>query len=211
MKKYANVIAVIVFILISIIGFLYLTLSTGKLHLKDTGYNIYVIFDDVSGLQKNSPVMLNGLEVGRVIELAVYNKDNQSKIKLKLLINKGVAIQENPEISIKTLGLMGEKFIHIKSSEETGTIKSETVLIGKSPADMDALFNEAVSLSKDASKLIEEVKLLAKNLNETLEENQDNLNNIVSNFEGTSKNLEEFSLDLKNHPWKLFFRQKDKK
>ena len=124
---------------------------------------------------------------------------------------------------------MGEKYVHIKSSEGKGFVKPDSLLVGKTPADMDVLFSEAEILSKNVTKLVQ-------NLNETIEENRQSLSKsitnvgeiteqlkltlkdneksldaIIKNFESTSANLEEFSEDLKRHPWKLLFRTKEKK
>ena len=49
------------------------------------------------------------------------------------------------------------------------------------------------------------------NVDERLKKNQDNVDDIMTNFNATSKNLENatanlnvMSSDLKNHPWHLF-------
>ncbi|MFH1621833.1 MAG: MlaD family protein [Candidatus Omnitrophota bacterium] len=229
MKKYSNELKVGIFFIICIIGLLYLTISTGKFHLKDEGYNIYVIFDDVSGLQKNSSVMINGLELGRVQELKTYSQEGRERIRLKLLINKDTKIWDGCEISIKTLGLMGEKYVHIKSSQGKEYVRPESLLIGKVPTDMDVLFSQAEVLMKETAKLaqtlngtveenrqslsksVSNIGEITEQLKLTLKDNAESLDNIIKNFESTSTNFEEFSQDLKKHPWKLLFRPKEKK
>lgn len=238
MKKrtLSNELKVGLFFVLCIIGLIYMTLSTGKFHISQEGYNVYVVFDDISGLQKNSPVMLNGLEVGRVQELKVSRKDGAMKVALKILLVHGTKIWSDSEISIKTLGLMGEKYVHIKSMGKGEIIKPGTTLTGKSPGDMDKLFSEAEVLAKNVNDLALEVKKLTINLNETVTENrghltksisnigeitdqikltlksnEESLHNIIKNLDSTSTNLNELSADLKRNPWKLFFRSKEKK
>ena len=235
-KKLSNELKVGLFFVFCLIGLIYMTFSTGKVHLSEEGYHIYIVFDDVSGLQKNSPVMLNGLEVGRVIQLKVSNKGQDTKIILKALLRHGTKIWNDPEITIKTLGLMGEKYVHIKSIRRDKFIEPGVTLIGKTPGDMDKLFGEAEVLAKNVNDLALEVKKLTINLNETVTENrtsvkksldnigeiteqikltlksnEDSLNTIIKNLDGTSTNLNELSEDLKRNPWKLFFRTREKK
>ncbi|MBN2119731.1 MAG: MCE family protein [Candidatus Omnitrophica bacterium] len=218
MKKFSNEVKVGIFFFACVAGFLYLILSTGKLHVRDEGYNVYVVFDDVSGIQKNSPVMVNGLEVGRVQQIDVSYNEGQTQVKLKLLINKGIKIWADPKITIKTLGLMGEKFIQIASSKGEAFIKPGSLLEGTSSMDLDVLMEEAEGISENLDSLIvnvnsltDEVKKLAKNLNYTVEANQDRITAIIENLEATTGNFEEFSQDIKLHPWKILHKGKEKK
>jgi phospholipid/cholesterol/gamma-HCH transport system substrate-binding protein len=228
-RKYSNELMVGIFFVASIIGLLWLTVSTGKLHVRNEGYNIYVSFQDVSGIQKNSPVMVNGLEVGRVQELKMQEKDDTQNIILKLLINKDTKIGAKPVISIKTLGLMGEKYVHIKSIKSDGLLKPDSFVAGKTPSDMDELFSQVEVISKNINELVislnqtinenrqalnesmTNISGITDKVNVALEDNQESLNNIIKHLEATSENFEALSADLKSHPWKLLFRSKEKK
>ncbi len=199
MKKYGNEFKVGLFIIICLLGLAFLTLSTGKLDFQKEGYNIYVAFDQVSGLDVKAPVMLNGYEVGEIEEVKVVSGEDRTKIVLKLIIEEGIKIRSNPKVSIKTLGMMGEKYIQISSYQGKGFIPAGSTLEGRPYIDMDALLD-------NVNNLTEEVKKLTKNLNYTVEDKQDEISRMVDNLEATSKNLEEFSADIKSHPWKLLFK-----
>jgi phospholipid/cholesterol/gamma-HCH transport system substrate-binding protein len=190
MKKYANEFKVGLFIIICILGLAYLTFSTGKVNFKKQGYNIYVVFNELAGLDKKAPVMLNGLEVGKVEDISVNYDNEKTEITLKLWIDEQAKIRQNPIVSIKTLGLMGEKYIQIASTDGSGFIAPQTVLKGESYVDLDAMMKQVQGL---------------------VDENKGNITQIVKNLEATSKNFEEFSADLKKHPWKLLFKTKEKK
>lgn len=207
MKKYTNEFKVGLFIVFCIAGLFYLSYSTGKLNIKKPGYNIYVTFNEVSGLEKKAPVMLNGLEVGKVNDISISYDNDRTQLILKLWLEKEAKIRENPKIAIKTLGLMGEKYIQILSSEGKGFIEPEAVLRGNPYLDLDALIEQAQTMSKDITK---ELRALVVNLNSTVGENQDNISHIVQNLEAASKNFEEFSADIKKYPWKLLIKTKEK-
>lgn len=218
MKKYGNEFKVGLFVILCVLGLVYLTFSTGKVDFKKGGYYIYVIFDEIAGVEKKAPVMLNGLEVGKVEDIKPCYDNDTTSIMLKLWLDKEAKIRENPVVSIKTLGLMGEKYIQISSSKGNVFINPGATLQGKPYMDLDALTSQADSISKDISGLVknvnsltEEVKTLTTNLNYTLEDNKDDISRIISNLEATSKNFEEFSREIKTHPWKLLFKTKEKK
>ena len=66
-------------------------------------------------------------------------------------------------------------------------------------------------LLDNVNGLTEEVKKLSVNLNYTVESNQDKISKIIDNLESASANMDEFTEDVKKHPWKLLFRTKEKK
>jgi phospholipid/cholesterol/gamma-HCH transport system substrate-binding protein len=205
--KNTNEFKVGLFIILCILGLAYLAYSTGKLNIKKAGYNIYVVYDEVVGLEKKAPVMLNGLEVGKVEDLKVSYDNDKTQIVLKLWLDEQAKIRENPVVSIKTLGLMGEKYIQISSSQGKDFVKPETVLKGKPFLDMDGLMEQAQSISKEL--VVSANKLLAS-INGTVSDNKESIAQIIKNLEASSKNFEEFSSDIKRHPWKLLLKQKEK-
>ncbi|MCF7870094.1 MAG: MlaD family protein [Candidatus Omnitrophica bacterium] len=200
MKKYGNEFKVGLFFLICILGLAAITFKTGKINFKKEGYNLYVTFNQVAGLDVKAPVMLNGYEVGEVEEVKVVSQEDKTHILLKLLIDQGIKIRINPKVSIKTLGMMGEKYIQITSHTGKGFLKPDSRLEGKPYVDTDDLID-------NVNNLTEEVKKLTTNLNYTVKDNQDKISRMISNLEVTSQNLEEFSADIKSHPWKLLFKK----
>lgn len=212
-KKYGNEFKVGIFVLLCIVGLLYLVLSTGKLGVKQGGYYIYVVFDDIAGLDTKAPVMLNGREVGKVDDIRISYQDNATTNILKLWLSEEAKIRNKAIVSIKTLGLMGEKFIQISSNEGDVFIEPNTVLKGRPFMDIDVLMEQAQAVADDVGVLVnnvnsltDEVKKLAVNLNGTVEGNQDAIGRIIKNLEMTSKNVEELTADLKSNPWKLLHR-----
>ena len=208
MKKYGNEFKIGLFVIACISGLIYLTFSTGKVQLNRKGYHIYVTFGDIAGLEKRAPVLLNGLEVGKVDEIKFSYDADRTKMILKLWIDEEAKIREGAEVSIKTLGLMGEKYIQIFSCEGSTFIQPETVLKGNPFLDLDSLLAQAKSITEDLSGKFEK---LLDNVNSTIEDNREGINHIVRNLELTSKNFEELSGDIKQHPWKILYKEKDKK
>lgn len=211
MKKITNEFKVGLFIILCVTGLVYLTFSTGKVQVKKEGYRIYAVFDEVAGLNKKAPVTLNGLEVGKVEDIAVVYDEETTKIKLTLWLDQSARPRSDAVVSIKTMGLMGEKYIQIASRIGRDFIKPGAVLTGKPYMDLDVVMEQAQILQKDVGGLTEEVKKLAVAVNETVDENKDDISRIVENIESVTRNFEDFSADIKMHPWKILYKGKEEK
>ena len=110
MKKFDLELAVGVFMIIGIICLGYLSIKLGKMEVfGDKGYEIQAIFSNSGGLKTGSSVIIAGVEVGRVKQIVL--DDYQAKVVLNIPLN--VKIQEDAIASIKTKGLIGEKFVEI--------------------------------------------------------------------------------------------------
>jgi len=110
MKKFDLELAVGIFMIIGIICLGYLSIKLGKMEVfGDKGYEIQAIFSNSGGLKPGSSVVIAGVEVGRVKGIAL--DDYQAKVILNLPLN--VKIQEDAIASIKTKGLIGEKYVEI--------------------------------------------------------------------------------------------------
>ena len=213
MRKQGNEFKVGIFVLICLAGLVYMTVKTGRFLGKAGGYNIYVEFEKIGGLEKKAPVMLNGREVGKVEEVLFEYNENATSIILKLWMQDDAKIRENPKITIKTLGLMGEKYIDIYSLSGGAFIKADSRIKGSPFKDMDDLMEDVNAISGQAKTFITELTTLTKNINTTFDENKSalektfkNMESISTHIEKASINFEEFTADIKGNPWKLLYR-----
>ncbi len=112
MKKYAMETTVGIFIVIGLILTGYMTVTLGHVSfLGDKGYPLSARFTSVTGLRVGSPVNMLGIAVGRVAGLAMDQKAQQAVVELR--INKGVMVYDDAIASIKTEGLIGDKYLSI--------------------------------------------------------------------------------------------------
>jgi phospholipid/cholesterol/gamma-HCH transport system substrate-binding protein len=110
MKKIDLELSVGLFIIAGIICLGYLSIKLGKMEvLGSKGYEVYAIFSNSGGLKTGSSVVIAGVDVGRVKGITL--EDYQARVILNLPEN--VNIQEDAIASIKTRGLIGEKYIEI--------------------------------------------------------------------------------------------------
>ena len=101
-----------IFVVIGLICVGYMTIKLGKVSLfGDDYYSLYARFSSVSGLKTGSPVEVHGIEVGRVEKMTLDNEKQSAVLELK--IRKGVTVYDDAIASIKTAGLIGDKFVNI--------------------------------------------------------------------------------------------------
>ena len=111
MKRFDLELAVGFFLLIGIIALGYLSVKLGKLEvLGGEGYTIYGEFLDAGGIKSGAVVEIAGVEVGKVKSISL-DKDFQASVAM--VINKGVSIQDDAIASVKTKGIIGEKYIKV--------------------------------------------------------------------------------------------------
>jgi phospholipid/cholesterol/gamma-HCH transport system substrate-binding protein len=102
--------AVGVFLVVGILALGYLSVKLGRVSfLGGGGYVVLVDFPSVGGLKPGSTVEIAGVEVGRVESIGLV--DYQARVALR--VDPEVTLQEDVIASIKTKGLIGEKFVRI--------------------------------------------------------------------------------------------------
>jgi phospholipid/cholesterol/gamma-HCH transport system substrate-binding protein len=110
MKKFDLELAVGLFIIAGIVCLGYLSIKLGKLEIVgERGYEIYGVFSNIGGLKVGAGVEIAGVTVGRVKTITLKNYQAQ----VVLNFPKGLKIQEDAIASIKTRGLIGEKYVDI--------------------------------------------------------------------------------------------------
>jgi phospholipid/cholesterol/gamma-HCH transport system substrate-binding protein len=103
-------IAVGIFVILGIVALGYLSIQLGQVSfLGGRGYAVTVDFPSVGGLKSGSAVEIAGVEIGRVESIGLA--DYQARVTLR--VQSGVKLQEDVIASIKTKGLIGEKYIRI--------------------------------------------------------------------------------------------------
>jgi phospholipid/cholesterol/gamma-HCH transport system substrate-binding protein len=114
MKRVTLELIVGIFVLIGILCLAWLSVKLGKMELVGGDhYLVHADFDSVSGLKKGATVEIAGVEVGRVdrIELDPTYSD---RARVYLRIRDGIKIQDDVIASVRTSGIIGDKFIKLK-------------------------------------------------------------------------------------------------
>lgn len=136
MKKYTQETVVGIFVVAGLIAIAYMTVKLGNIgFLGENSYSLYAKFSTVTGLRVGNPVNMLGLEIGRVQSFKMDQENQVAVVELK--INNAIKIYDDAIASIKTEGLIGDKFISIDAGGSGDLLKNgDTIVDTESPTDI---------------------------------------------------------------------------
>jgi len=136
MKKYTQETVVGIFVVIGLFAIAYMTVKLGNIgFLGENSYTLYAKFNKVTGLRVGNPVTMLGLNIGRVESFKLDQEDQLVVVDFK--INNGIKIYDDAIASIKTEGLIGDKFVSIDPGGSGDLLKSgDTITDTESPTDI---------------------------------------------------------------------------
>ncbi|MDF0645244.1 MAG: outer membrane lipid asymmetry maintenance protein MlaD [Nitrospira sp.] len=142
MEKAKLELVVGVFVLIGIVCLGYLSIKLGKLEL--VGGNVYEVvaqFNSASGLKPGSAVEIAGVEVGRVRSIVLQD----DRASVTLAVHDDVKLYSDTIASIKTRGIIGEKFLALSPGGGGDALKAgDTIRDTESGLDLEELVSQYV-------------------------------------------------------------------
>jgi len=142
MKKYPSETVAGIFVFIGLIVIGYMTVKLGNVSmLGDDSYSLNARFKSVSGLRIGNPVEMLGMEIGSVSNFSMDQKDQVVKVEFK--INRGILVYEDAIASIKTAGLIGDRYVSIDAGGGGELLKPGGVITEtESPVDLQELIGK---------------------------------------------------------------------
>ena len=130
------------FLLIGLLALGWLSVRLGRVELLGSpGYSVIADFPSVGGLKAGSSVEIAGVEIGRVDRITLH--DFQARVAMT--IKPHVKLQEDAIASIKTRGLIGEKYIKINPGGSEKLIAPNGKLTEvEPPIDIEELISKYV-------------------------------------------------------------------
>jgi len=142
MKKHTIEFSVGIFVLIGLICVGYLTIKLGKMELLGSDfYFIKARFGSVSGLRKGAIVDLAGVEIGKVESVDLDLESMAALVTMKIRAN--VPLSADSIASIKTSGLIGDKYVKIEPGGDDVLLKDgDELLETESAVDLEAMIGK---------------------------------------------------------------------
>ncbi|NGZ97905.1 MAG: outer membrane lipid asymmetry maintenance protein MlaD [Nitrospira sp. WS110] len=131
-----------VFVLVGIISLGYLSIKLGKLEIIGGDlYEVEALFNSASGLKSGATIEIAGVEVGRVKGISL--KDDRAVVRLA--VQNGTALYTDTIASIKTRGIIGEKFLALSPGGGGDPLKpGDTIRDTESGLDLEELVSQYV-------------------------------------------------------------------
>ena len=144
MRKAGIEIVVGIFIVIGLLCLAYISIKLGKVNLLGSKYySVKAVFSSVKGLKKYTAVEIAGVEVGKVDDIELDTENYEAVITL--LIRDDVELQEDAIASIRTKGLLGEKYVEITPGGSDELVPpGGTIIETEPPIDLEKLIGSFV-------------------------------------------------------------------
>lgn len=112
MKKINTEFIVGLFMLAGFMAFAYLSSQMGEFSIfnLEDNYNIVAEFDNISGLKVGATVEIAGVNIGKVSKVEL---GEQALARVTMLIDRDIRITADTIASIRTQGLIGDKYIKL--------------------------------------------------------------------------------------------------
>ncbi len=133
------------FMLIGILCLGYVSIKLGKMEIFGGDfYNVVATFDSVSGLKPGAKVEVAGVEVGKVDHIALDAKSGDRALAY-LKIKSGVKITDDVIASVRTSGIIGDKFIKLRPGGSEKMLKNnDTIHETESAIDIEELVSKFI-------------------------------------------------------------------
>ena len=100
----------------------YLSLSVGGLsYTGPRGLTLFADFDEIGGLKTRAPIVISGVKVGQVGEIAL-NENYRARVTFDL--DPKVRLPTDTSASIVTSGVLGDRYVSLQLGGEEKTLES---------------------------------------------------------------------------------------
>ena len=131
-----------IFLLIGFAALGWLALQLGEIPwlTGSTTYQLNAEFNNISGVKEGADVQVAGVAVGKVRQLRL-NADHQAMVVMQL--DKQLAVPVDSIASVKSQGIIGDKYIQITLGGDESTHKpGGTIVDTESSVDLESLISK---------------------------------------------------------------------
>ena len=167
-------------------------------NLLDSTRTYYALYDNVEGLAPSTPVTINGMNVGKVKDIA-FKGDGTGKLLVTLLIDNDFQFSKNSKAQLYDLGLIGGKAVAIiPAFDNAENAKSGSYLETTIKAGLTDLVNQRLTpLQEKIEAVMVNTDALLTNLNEVLDnETKGNIKEGIAELNTTIKSFKQTSMSL---------------
>jgi phospholipid/cholesterol/gamma-HCH transport system substrate-binding protein len=190
-----------IFVFIGLVILLIFVLSIGNFKIILRSHRVDFLFNFTNGVKVGAPVRFAGVDIGEVKGLYFVSPSPDVPPKVRIIgwVRKDIKIPFDSTVWINTLGLLGEKYIEIMPGKDYAHIvKTNQVMVGIDPIPMQ----DFTTLVKNIGTSLEDSIVRIKNKEGTIGK--------LLYDDRIYSELEALIMDIRQHPWKLFWKTKDK-
>jgi len=190
-----------IFVFIGLVILVTFVLSIGSFKTWTSGYKVNFIFNFVNGVKVGAPVRFSGVDAGEVKKINFIppsGQDKKEKIEVVCWLKRDINIPKDSTVWVNTLGLLGEKYIEIMpGSAYDKPLATDESIEGVDPIPMHEIFRIGKGVVDTINDAITKIKNKEGTLGKLLFDDQ------------LYYDLDDLVIDLRNNPWKVFWKGKE--
>lgn len=162
METRARYILVGAFTLLSLVAAMGFLLWLARVQINRTFQQYDILFDTVAGLSETSVVQYNGVDVGKVLAIAL-DRDDPALVRVRIEIYASTPVRMDTVATLASQGVTGVSFVALEggspaSARLAAPPGAEVPLIASKPSVVQELTTAAPDLLNEAIALIEDVR-----------------------------------------------------
>jgi phospholipid/cholesterol/gamma-HCH transport system substrate-binding protein len=140
----------------------------------------FILFTSVGGLNAGNPVQLNGVSVGKVKRVILPREVDKKEIQVWIAIDRRYAerVRADSQGRIKTLGLLGDKFVEITSGSPESPITPNEGEIAAAPMTS---VDQLMATGEDTMDNVVAISVSLKNILARMERGEGLLGQLTTN------------------------------
>jgi phospholipid/cholesterol/gamma-HCH transport system substrate-binding protein len=143
MRRFNQEFVVGLFLIAGFLAFVYISLQLGEFSFLSmrNHYQVSARFNDISGLKEGAAVELAGVSIGRVQKIGLIN----DRARVTLQIAEGVEISDDAIASIRTQGIIGDKYVRITPGGSEKLLgQGDEIVETESAVDIEELISKYI-------------------------------------------------------------------
>lgn len=190
-----------IFVFIGLVILMIFVLSIGNFKIILQSHRVDFLFNFTNGVKVGAPIRFAGVDIGEVKGLNFISgyPDAPPRVRIIGWVRRDIKIPVDSTVWVNTLGLLGEKYIEIMPGKDyLNYLKTNQTIVGIDPIPMQDFTTLAKNIGTDLDATIVGLK------------NQEGTIGKLLYDDKIYKELEALIMDIRQHPWKLFWKTKDK-
>lgn len=194
METRASYVIVGTFTLLAIFAGLGFFLWLAKVQIDKTYTQYDILFDQVPGLAQSSPVRFNGVDVGKVVAIAL-ERNAASQVRVRIEVGAATPVRQGTQATLSSQGVTGVAFVGLEGGSPDAPRlpidpATDVAEIPSKPTVVQGLIEDAPDLLKQAIKVMNDIGKF------TTPENAEHVTSILANLDAASGQIETVMADL---------------
>lgn len=163
---------------------------------------VMVLFSYTDGIEANAPVRFAGIKIGKVSEIRMA-PEYGNKIELTLTVYRDTVIKEDSKVAIKTLGLIGGKYVELTpGGQRSELLKPGDVITGEESLKLEDLTRAGLDVAMKLQNIATNLNTVLgdSNVSKSLKASIRNIEEVTANIKTMSSSKDEVAQALKNMP-----------